>query len=60
MQYENALRSHMINIDTIIDLQDSRLSTLQYEFESDTKELETEFETERLTKSNPSLKSILI
>lgn len=38
----------MINIDTIIDLQDSRLSTLQYQFESDTKELETEFETERL------------
>jgi hypothetical protein len=32
-QYQMALRSHMQNIDTLIDLQDSRLLALENEFE---------------------------
>tara|TARA_B100000780_G_C20993123_1_gene397202 strand:- start:46 stop:870 length:825 start_codon:yes stop_codon:yes gene_type:complete len=47
-QYQMALRSHLQNIDTLIDLQDSRLLALENEFENDLRTLEDEFEAERL------------
>jgi|TARA_B110000091_G_C13756765_1_gene450253 hypothetical protein len=43
-----SLRSHLQNIDTLIDLQDSRLLALENEFEKDLQTLEDEFEAERL------------
>ncbi|KAJ3177286.1 Dynein regulatory complex subunit 2 [Geranomyces variabilis] len=47
-QYSTALQAHCMNIDTLIDLQASRLQTLQNQFESDLGILETEFNTERM------------
>ena len=47
-QYQMALRSHLQNIDLLIDLQDSRLLALENEFENDLQTLEDEFEAERL------------
>lgn len=46
-QYEKALQAHLINIDTLIDIQESRLSSLKDQFESDLSTLDTEFNTER-------------
>lgn len=46
-QFTNALQSHLINIDTLIDLQNSRLETLISQFDDDLNALETEFNTER-------------
>jgi dynein regulatory complex subunit 2 len=46
-QYQMALRSHLQNIDALIDLQDSRLLALENEFEKDLQTLEDEFEAER-------------
>ena len=46
-QYQMALRSHLQNIDTLIDLQDSRLLALENEFENDLRTLEDEFQAER-------------
>lgn len=46
-QYETALQSHLINVDTLIDLQMQRLSSLQKMFEADKNILENEFNTER-------------
>jgi hypothetical protein len=46
-QFSNALQSHLINIDTLIELQDSRLSVLKDQFEADLAILDTEFNTER-------------
>lgn len=46
-QYANALQAHLINVDTMIDLQISRLSTLQRQFDGDLATLEEEFDTER-------------
>ncbi len=46
-QYQMALRSHLQNIDALIDLQDSRLLALENEFENDLRTLEDEFEAER-------------
>ena len=46
-QLTTAIRSHLANIDTLIDLQGNRLSALQRQFESDVGELEGEFTTER-------------
>ncbi|KAJ3261122.1 Dynein regulatory complex subunit 2 [Boothiomyces macroporosus] len=46
-QFTNALQSHLINIDTLIDLQNSRLETLITQFDDDLNALETEFNTER-------------
>lgn len=47
-QYQMALRSHLQNIDTLIDLQDSRLLALENEFENDLRTLEDEFKAERM------------
>lgn len=46
-QFSTALRSHLINVDTLIDLQNNRLSTLKNQFESDLATLQTEFNTEK-------------
>ena len=46
-QYQMALRSHLQNIDTLIDLQDARLLALENDFESDLRTLEDEFNAER-------------
>ena len=46
-QYQMALRSHLQNIDALIDLQDSRLLALENEFENDLQTLEDEFKAER-------------
>ncbi len=46
-QYQMALRSHLQNIDTLIDLQDSRLLALENEFEGDLRTLDDEFNAER-------------
>eukprot|EP00949_MAST-11_sp_MAST-11-sp1_P000330 g330.t1 len=46
-QYQMALRAHLQNIDTLIDLQDSRLLALENEFENDLRTLEDEFNAER-------------
>lgn len=46
-QYQVALRSHLQNIDRLIDLQDSRLLALENEFEADLRVLDAEFQAER-------------
>uniref|UniRef100_A0A7S2RYX4 Dynein regulatory complex subunit 2 n=1 Tax=Mucochytrium quahogii TaxID=96639 RepID=A0A7S2RYX4_9STRA len=46
-QYQTALRSHLQNIDRLIDLQDSRLLALENEFESELAEIASEFNVER-------------
>jgi hypothetical protein len=46
-QYADALQAHLINLDTLIDLQFSRLSTLQRQFDGDLSMLEEEFSTEK-------------
>lgn len=46
-QYGTALRSHLQNIDRLIDLQDSRLLVLENEFESELNEIAAEFNAER-------------
>eukprot|EP00842_Homolaphlyctis_polyrhiza_P000154 jgi/Hompol1/1139/HPOL_001068-RA len=47
-QFATALQAHMINIDTLIDLQNYRLSNLKTQFESDLTMIDIEFNTERL------------
>lgn len=46
-QLTTAVKSHLLNIDTLIDLQNSRLAALQRQFESDVSSLDVEFTTER-------------
>jgi hypothetical protein len=46
-QYQTALRSHLGNLDRLIDLQDSRLLALENEFESELAEVACEFNAER-------------
>ncbi|GLE05591.1 hypothetical protein PINS_up014623 [Pythium insidiosum] len=46
-QFQMALRSHLLNIDELIDLQDERLLGLEKEFEKDLRELEQEFTIEK-------------
>jgi len=45
-QYTMALRSHLQNIDGLIDLQDQRLLSLENEFEHDLHQIESEFSAE--------------
>ena len=47
-QFQMALRSHLLNMDKLIDLQDSRLLALEREFEMELSTLEREFEKERV------------
>ena len=46
-QYQTALRSHLRIVDKLIDLHNSRLRGLEFEFERDLQELVEEFGTER-------------
>ncbi|WAR03826.1 DRC2-like protein [Mya arenaria] len=46
-QYSMALRSHLQNIDNLIDLQKSRLGKLQEEYEDELEIIKEEFDTER-------------
>ena len=46
-QYQTALRSHLLIVDKLIDLHNSRLRGLEFEFERDLQELVEEFGTER-------------
>jgi hypothetical protein len=46
-QLTTAVKSHLLNIDTLIDLQTSRLAALQRQFEADVSSLDVEFSTER-------------
>jgi len=46
-QYQMALKNHLIHIDELIALQDSRLASMETEFSRDTRILEDEYDTER-------------
>ena len=46
-QFETSLQSHLINIDTLIDLQNARLENLKSQFEADLNMLDSEFSMER-------------
>ncbi|KAG2424497.1 hypothetical protein HYH02_015167 [Chlamydomonas schloesseri] len=46
-QYSLAVRSHMLVVDNLLDLQYQRMRALEAEFAADLKALEDEFETER-------------
>ncbi len=46
-QFKNALQHHLINIDTLIGLQTSRLDSLKNQFQAELSSLENEFNTER-------------
>ena len=46
-QYQMALRNHLIHVDELIDLQDSRLRGLDEEFQRDINIIKDEFDTEK-------------
>ena len=46
-QYRLALRTHLSNIDSLIDLQNRRMADLEIEFENDLLEMKGDFELER-------------
>lgn len=46
-QYSTALQSHLISIDTLVELQNSRLDNLKARMEIDVGMLDEEFSTER-------------
>ena len=46
-QYSTALQAHVMNVDTLLDLHQTALATLQKQFEDDIASLEMEFDTER-------------
>ena len=46
-QYQMALRNHLIHIDDLIDLQNSRLRGLHEEFERDVRIIKEEFDREK-------------
>ena len=46
-QYQMALRNHLIHVDELLELQDSRLRGLEKEFERDVKILKEEFDGEK-------------
>jgi len=46
-QYQMALRNHLIHVDELIALQDSRLAAMETEFVRDVRILEDEYNTER-------------
>lgn len=47
-QYSNAVKHHLMNIDMLTGLQNSKMDTLYNQFQSDIAMLETEFNTERM------------
>jgi len=46
-QFQMALRNHLIHVDDLIELQNSRLRGLHEEFERDLNIIKTEFDTEK-------------
>lgn len=46
-QHQVAVRSHLLNVDRLLEIQQSRLLALEDEFNKDVKTLQLEFETER-------------
>ena len=46
-QYQMALRNHLIHMDELIDLHNSRLDGLKQEFERDLSIIKAEFDTEK-------------
>ena len=46
-QYATALQAHFMNVDMLLDLHHTSLSTLQKQFEDDVASLEMEFDVER-------------
>lgn len=46
-QYQMALRNHLIHIDDLIALQDSRIRGLHEEFERDVRIIKAEYDTEK-------------
>ncbi|KAM9321401.1 dynein regulatory complex subunit 2 [Gastrophryne carolinensis] len=46
-QYTHALRSHILNIDQLLELQRERLDLLQEEYQQELEAVQTEFDTER-------------
>lgn len=46
-QYQMALRNHLIHVDELVDLQNSRLSGLKEEFERDVSIIKSEFDSEK-------------
>ena len=46
-QYQMALRNHLIHVDELIELQDSRLRGLKEEFLRDVKIIKDEFDAEK-------------
>jgi hypothetical protein len=46
-QYQMALRNHLIHIDDLINIQNSRLRGLHEEFENDAKIIKSEYDRER-------------
>ena len=46
-QFQMALRTHLINVDRLVDLQDGRLMAMEREFEEELESVEKEFRTER-------------
>lgn len=46
-QYQIAIRNHLIHIETLLSVQNSRIHGLQEEFRRDVSILENEFMTER-------------
>ncbi|CAK4611362.1 unnamed protein product [Aphanomyces euteiches] len=61
-QFQMALRSHLLNVDQLIDLQDGRLLGLEEEFEKDLHALEREFtiEKEKINKQHAMEKNELL
>mmetsp|Transcript_65806 Transcript_65806/g.106682 ORF Transcript_65806/g.106682 Transcript_65806/m.106682 type:complete len:502 (+) Transcript_65806:132-1637(+) len=46
-QYQTALRSHLQNVDALIDLYNSKVRQLEGEFEAEIRQLQDDFQTER-------------
>ena len=46
-QYQMALRTHLVNVDSLIKLHDSRLYALERSFQSELKTLQSDFHTEK-------------
>merc|ERR1719262_875838 len=46
-QHQVAIRSHLLNVDRLLEIQQSRLQALEEDFQNDVKTLEDEFKVER-------------
>ena len=61
-QYQMALRSHLQNVDALIDLYNSKVRQLQNEFETEIRQIEKDFQKERneIVEKHQSVKGELI